>query len=65
MMFPSPAPEHPAKPLKCLAFRGLCFLGGGKVSKHLSDFRLGVTVSAVSFGVSLSYAWCDDDNDLG
>jgi hypothetical protein len=33
MMFPSPAPEHLAKPLKCLAFRGLGFFGAEKVSK--------------------------------
>jgi len=33
VLFPSPAPEHPAEPLKCLAFRGFCFFGAGKVSK--------------------------------
>lgn len=38
-MFPSPAPEHPADPLKCLAFRGFCFSRVGKGVEKVSQCR--------------------------
>ena len=40
---PSPAPNHPAKPLKCLAFRGLCFWGRKgveEVSRRIQRYML-------------------------